>query len=103
MSWEEQGIFNAQADGLRKQHDWTVAYLDDRIFVIGFAAALLVVFVVWLSASSPLLLYGSLGLALLVTVLWGVARIARINRIEAQRKLQVAAMQSDGSQRAADS
>ena len=108
MSDEELGIFQAQAaaakaqsaqrDGLQIHHKWNIAYLDERTFFFIFAIALLGLFVVWLTASSPLILYGSLGAVLLIALLWGVARIIRINKIEEQRKLQVKAMRSEDSE-----
>jgi Flp pilus assembly protein TadB len=109
MSDEELGIFQAQAaaaktqsarrDGLQLHHKRNIAYLDERTFLFIFAIAMLGLFVVWLTASSALVLYGSLGLVLLPTILWGVARIVRINKVDEQRKLQAKAMRSEASEK----
>jgi len=107
MSNAEQGIAQAQieaaraqqgsADALQKRQKWNIAYLDDRIFLYLGALAFLGLLVVWATASSGLVLYGSLGVALLLTVLWGVARINRIARLNEERARQAQAMQSDNS------
>jgi len=103
MSNAEQGIAQAQiaaaqaqtknSDGLDKVQKQNIAYLDDRIFMYLGAIAFLGLLVVWATASSALLLYGSLGLAILLTILWGVARVYRIQRLNAERARQVDALQ----------
>ena len=107
MSNAEQGIAQAQieavraqqgpADALQKHHKWNIAYLDDRIFLYLGALAFLGLLVVWATASSALVLYGSLGVAILLTVLWGVARVNRIQRLSEERARQVQAMQPENS------
>ena len=105
MSNAEQGIGQSQiaaaktqtgeTDGLNKVHKWNIAYLDDRIFIYLGVIAFLGLLVVWATASSALVLYGSLALVILLTILWGVARVNRIDRINAERARQVKAMQAD--------
>jgi len=56
--------------------------------------ALLALVALWVTSSSPLLLYGSLGLAILLTVLRGLARIDRIERIRQQRARQASACEA---------
>ena len=107
MSNAEQGIAQAQteaakgrmaeSDGLQKQQKWSIAYLDERIFIYLGAIAFVGLMAVWASASSPWLLYGSLVGAILLTVLWGMARVGRIERERRQRAAQAAAM-SPGKQ-----
>lgn len=104
MSNQEQGIAQAQiaaaqaqtskGGGLGKVQKQNIAYLDDRIFMYLGAIAFLGLLVVWATASSALLLYGSLGIAILLTILWGVARVNRINRLNAERARQADAMKS---------
>ena len=72
--------------------------MDERIFFFIVLLAIVGLLVVWLTAKSALVLYGSLGVVLLILVLWGVVRINRINRIEKERTLQVKAMQSESSE-----
>ena len=105
MSNAEQGIGQTQikADGsrlaqgedLQDRHDSSITYLNDRIFLYLGAIAFLGLLVVWATASSALILYGSFGIAILLVVLWGLLRIQRIKRITEDRARQVAAMQSD--------
>lgn len=105
MSNAEQGIGQAQiaaaktqtgeTDGLNKVQKWNIAYLNDRIFIYLGAIAFLGLLVVWATASSALVLYGSLALVILLTILWGVARIKRNDRINAERARQVKAMQAE--------
>ena len=105
MSNAEQGIGQAQiaaaktqtgeTDGLNKVQKWNIAYLNDRIFIYLGAIAFLGLLVVWATASSALVLYGSLALVILLTILWGVARVKRNDRINAERARQVKAMQAE--------
>ena len=105
MSNAEQGIGQTQidaakaqtgaTDGLNKVQKWNIAYLDDRIFVYLGAIAFLGLLVVWATASSTLVLYGSLALVILLTILWGVARVKHNDRINAERARQVKAMQAE--------
>ncbi len=108
MSNAEQGIAQAQieaarsqqgpADALQKHQKWNIAYLDDRIFLYLGAIAFLGLLVVWATASSALVLYGSLGIAVVITILWGVTRINRIERLKQARARQVQSMQSENSE-----
>lgn len=105
MSNAEQGIGQAQiaaaktqtgeTDGLNKVQKWNIAYLNDRIFIYLGAIAFLGLLVIWATASSALVLYGSLALVILLTILWGVARVKRNDRINAERARQVKAMQAE--------
>lgn len=104
MSNAEQGIAQSQveaarteqgtADALQNYQKRSIAYLDDRIFLYLGAIAFLGLLVVWATAKSALVLYGSLGLVILLTILWGVARVNRIKRIGEERARQAQAMQS---------
>lgn len=103
MSNEEQGIFQAQAraakecldgeDGLSDLQRRGGAYLDERIIVYLMAAAAIGLCLVWATASSALVLYGSLGLVVLLTILWGLARIRSIERTRRERALAAAAFE----------
>jgi hypothetical protein len=78
MSNAEQGIAQAQTEaakgrlakteGLQKQQKLNIAYLDERIFIY----------------------FGAIAFA----VLWGVARVGRIERERRERTAQAAAMSS---------
>ena len=94
----EEGIARvqlAQKDGLQKHQARGTKNLDDRTFTSLFALAFLGLLVVWVTASSPYIIYGSFAAAMLVTLLFGVLRIKRIHRIRAQRALQAKQMQAD--------
>jgi hypothetical protein len=107
MSNAEQGIAQSQieaargeqgkADGLQKTQKRNIAYLDDRIFLYLGAIAFLGLLAVWATSTSALMLYGSLAAAILLTILWGLARVNRINRLSDERARQVQAMQSENS------
>jgi hypothetical protein len=97
----EEGIARvqmAQKDGQHDYHKRSVLYLNDRILTALFALAFLGLIVVWATAKSPLVIYGSLLASVLMAVLWGVVRIKRIQRIRTQRALQVQQMQSDSNE-----
>ncbi|MDJ0955904.1 MAG: hypothetical protein QNI91_03545, partial [Arenicellales bacterium] len=95
MSDPEQSISQAQiaaaqaqskqGEGLQKHHKWSVANLDDRIFFYIGTLVVLGLFVLWLAIPSALVVYGSLGVLILLTILWGIARIKRVNSIQKER------------------
>ena len=62
--------------------------MDERIF--SFVGILVVIglLVLWLAVPSALVVYGSLGVIILLIVFWGVARIRRIDRIQKRGELQ---------------
>ena len=94
----EEGIARVQIGqkgGLKNHQERSTRNLDDRTFTSLFALAFLGLLVVWATASSPYLIYGSFGAVILVTLLFGAARIKRIRRVREQRELQVNRMQSD--------
>ena len=98
MSDPEQSISQAQiaaaqaqskqGEGLQKHHKWNVANLDERIFFYIGTLAILGLLVLWLAVPSALVVYGSLGLIILLIIIWGVVRIRRIDRIQKERELQ---------------
>ncbi len=113
----EEGIARTQAavaqakgsDGLKDHHKWTIAYLDERIQVFILAIAVIGLGVVWATTTSPLLSYGSFGALILLTFLWGFARIKRIETTKRQRAELAESWHADGqymsgdhSQRSAD-
>ena len=93
----EEGIARvqlAQKDGLSKRHKRGAANLDDRTSTALLALAFLGLIIVWATASSPLIIYGSFAAAMLVTVMFGVIRIKRIQQVRKQRALQAKEAQS---------
>jgi hypothetical protein len=99
----EEGIARSQAaaaqasgaGGLKKHHAWNVAYLDERIVVFLLAIAVIGLAVLWASTTSALVLYGSLAGVILLTMLWGIARIRRVEALRRERARQVASWRSD--------
>jgi hypothetical protein len=99
----EEGIAKAQAAaaqaggaaGLEKHHGSTIAYLDERIVVFLLAIATIGLQVLWATAKSALLLYGSLVLVILLALLWGYARIKAIERTRDERAQQAQAWQQN--------
>ena len=97
----EEGIAKAQAAaaqaggaaGMEKHHSGTIAYLDERIVVFLLAIAMIGLLVLWATAKSALLLYGSLVLVILLALLWGYARIKAIERTRDERERQAQAWQ----------
>ncbi len=98
----EEGIARVQAaaaraqgsDGLRAHQQRGIGFLNDRIVVFLLIIAFLGLLVVWATATSPLLLYGSLALVILLTVAWGVARVKRLDRIKLERARQASEWRS---------
>ncbi len=93
MADPEQSIAQAQieaarregANGLAQHQQRNIAYLNERIVLFVCCLGMLGVFVVWATASSPWLLYGSFALVILLIVLWGYSRIRRMDRLRAER------------------
>ncbi len=108
MSIEEHGILHTrlkaarnrlgERDGMQAQLKWDIAYHGERIAVYLLAMGVVGLVVLWATASSPLLLYGSLALVILLTVLWGLARIRRIELLRRERARQVREFESSGRQ-----
>ena len=107
MSNAEQGISQAQTEavrgklveknGLRSAMSINIVYQNERIIVYLLAFCMLGLLVVWATVTSPLLLYGSLALVILLTLLWGLARIAAIERRRAEQVLQAKAFEAGQS------
>ena len=97
----EEGIARiqmAQKDGLQNYQKRSVLYLDDRILTAIFALAFMGLIVVWATATSPYITYGSLLASILIVILWGVLRIKRIQQVREQRELQVRQMRSESAE-----
>ena len=62
--------------------------LDNRIVTALFALGFMGLMVVWATAKSPFLTYGSLVLAIAGVVLLGVVRVRRIEQLREERRLQ---------------
>ena len=109
MSDPEQSIAQAQiaaaqaqskrGEGLHQHHKWNVSTLNERNFFFLGILVVIGLLVLWLSVPSALVVYGSLGVIVALIILWGVARIRRIHRIQKERENQVKAMQSNASAR----
>ena len=94
----EEGIARAQAAALKSQgaqgkeldqlQKRSISYLDDRILAYCLGAGMIGLMLVWLNATSSLVLYGSLAGVILLLVLWGILRIKRIERVRQLREQQ---------------
>ncbi len=106
MSNAEEGIARVQAaaaqakgaDGLQEHHKWNIAYLDERILVFVLAISFIGLIVLWATVKSALILYGSLVGVILFSILWGVARAKRIDRIRQEREAQANSWQPESSE-----
>lgn len=98
----EEGIAKAQiaaaqsqgSAGVKKHHDGNIAYLNERIIVSLLAIGVTGLLVLWATAKSALVLYGSLAGVIALTLLWGYARIKRLEAIRRERAQQADAWQS---------
>jgi len=99
----EEGIARIQAAtakaggtaGLKEHHNRNIAYIDERIVVFILAIATIGLIVLWATSSSPLVLYGSFAGVILLTVLWGLVRIKRIEAMKRQREKEAKSWQPD--------
>lgn len=102
----EEGIARAQAaaakakgaDGLGEHHKWTIAYLDERILVFVLAITFIGLIILWATVKSALILYGSLVGVILLSILWGVTRVKRIERIRQERERQAKSWQPENTE-----
>jgi len=83
------------AAGLQQHHSGTVTYLNERILILALAIAMIGLLVLWATTKSPLLLYGSLVAVVLLTFLWGYARIKGIERKRLERAQQASNWKSE--------
>lgn len=105
MSNAEEGIARAQAAAikahgtqggkLREHQERSVAYLDERILIYVLAIAFIGLIAVWATTTSALILYGSFIAVILLTIVWGVARVKRIGRIRQERARQTKEWKSE--------
>jgi hypothetical protein len=96
----EEGIMRAQLaakDGVGQHQERSASNLGDRIFTSLFALGFVGLMVVWASATSPYLKYGSLVAGIIGVILFGVLRVRRIERVRNARERQVREMQSGSS------
>jgi len=87
----------AQKDGLKQVQKRGIENLDSRASTLLLALALLGLILVWATASSPYIIYGSFAALILIVILGGVIRIKRIEKLREQRELQVKEAQSESS------
>ena len=85
----------SQGEQLQQYQQRSIAYLDERIVAMLLALAIIGLVFVWTTASSALVLYGSLVGVLLLTVAWGVARVKGIERMRQQRALEAEGWRSN--------
>lgn len=78
----------AQSDGLQKHHKSTIGYLNERILTFVFMLCLIGLVLVWMTSSSQLITYGSLGVVIILAILLGALHIKSIEKARTQRKQQ---------------
>ena len=86
-----------QGKHLQEHQARSIAYLDERILTFILAIALIGLMILWATATSTLVLYGSFAGIILLVVLWGVARVKRIERVRLERERQANSWQPDES------
>jgi hypothetical protein len=105
MSNEEEGIFRAQAaavkaegtqgGALRKHHNRSIIYLNERILTMIFGIAALGLIAVWATATSTLVIYGSFTGVIFLTLLFGYFRMKGIERTKLDREQEAESWQSE--------
>ena len=101
----EEGIARVQAaatraeggggEALGRQQTRAIAHLDERILIFLLLLGGIGLMVLWATAKSALLLYGSFGGLVLLLILWGYARVKRIERERAERERVAQEWKSD--------
>ena len=98
MSNAEEGIARVQMaskDGLKQVHKQGVENLESRTSTYLSAIAFFGLAIVWMTATSPYVIYGSFVAAMLVVVLFGVMRVRRILKIREFREIQAKQARSE--------
>ena len=102
MSDVEEAIAKTQlkgSAGVAGHQRRGIAYLDDRIFIALGGIVFIGLCVVWATAKSGWVPYGSFGLTILMVILWGVARVKRLERIKQERRAEAQTFSSRNSDR----
>jgi hypothetical protein len=97
MADAEEAIARTQLagkDGVAGHQKTSASNLNDRLVTSLFVLAFIGLVVVWASAKSPYLTWGSFVAAILGVILFGVLRVRRIERVREERKRQVQQMQT---------
>ncbi|MEM7208856.1 MAG: hypothetical protein AAF434_13620 [Pseudomonadota bacterium] len=84
-------------NNLNNHHARGIANLDDRILVSISSIAFVGLVVVWLTATSAWLIYGSFAALIVLLVLWGVLRVKRTKRVRLEREQQAKNWESSNS------
>jgi len=87
----------AQANGPQQHQKSSIAYLDERISTYLFAIVFMGLLVVWATASSAIIKFGSVGAGILILLIWGAMRVKHIQKTRELRDLQVKETQSKSS------
>jgi hypothetical protein len=85
----------AQANGPQQHQKSSIAYLDERISTYLFAIVFMGLLVVWATASSAIIKFGSAGIGILMILIWGAMRVKHIQKTRELRNLQVRETQSN--------
>ena len=92
------GAKGTQGDRLRKHHSRSIVYLNERILSFIFGVALLGLIVVWATAKSQLVIYGSFVGVILLTIIWGYMRVKRIEKTRLEREHEASSWQSENTE-----
>ena len=108
MSNAEEGIARVQAAATRaagtqgkalgQHHQRSISYINERVLIFVLALAVIGLMVLWATAKSTWLIYGSFAGIILLVLLWGYARIKRIDRERAERERLAREWQSENDQ-----
>ena len=97
MSREEEAIAKMQLKGnagIAERQKTGNILLNERILIFVGGIAILGICVVWATAKSAWVQYGSFALVIVLTFLWGIARVKRMERIKQERAEQAKAASS---------
>jgi MFS superfamily sulfate permease-like transporter len=78
----------AQKDGVAKYHASTIGYLNERILTFVFSLSFIGLILVWMTSPSPLIVYGSLAVVIILAVACGILWIKRIQKNREQQARQ---------------
>ncbi|NKB78043.1 MAG: hypothetical protein GKR96_13660 [Gammaproteobacteria bacterium] len=83
-----------QPNGLQKQHDWSVTYLNERTIAMAAIFCVVSIVVVWAMPIAPIIRYPISAMVLIIVVASGVSWLKRKNALMKLREQHIADFES---------
>ena len=78
----------AQSEGIAKHHKSTIGYLNERTVTFILALFFMLMILLWMTSSSPIVIYTSVTIVVALVILWGILKIKAIEVARQNRQQQ---------------